>query len=98
VLGKLIKTSQNKFRGRGQRVYIINAGWVIQKSFHVFMAYVDELTRQKIEILGSDYKTKLSELFDGSQLEVKFGGNLADKKVDFWPPQMPPYDEPMLTK
>ena len=65
---------------------MLNTGYVLQASFYLITNFLDELSVQKIALLGSNYKTILPTLIDADQLEKRFGGNAEDKIGDFHPP------------
>lgn len=58
-LRKFLGAVQTNFRGRGFKTFILNANMVIRGSFNLFRTVLDEFTCQKLNMLGSDYKTKL---------------------------------------
>lgn len=58
---------------------------------------LDEFTAQKVNVLGSDYKTKLPAFVQVDQLEMRFGGIIPDIKDNFFPPEMTMDSEKMMT-
>jgi hypothetical protein len=50
---------------------------------------VDPLTLEKCKVLGEKEVAKqLFELVDPNNLEKRFGGNLPDKKANYFPPEL----------
>jgi len=56
------------------KFYIINAPYLFSTVWGFIKPWLDEVTVAKIDILGSDYKTKLLLQIPAENLQVDFGG------------------------
>ena len=65
---------QNYYPERLGVMFIINAPWFFSLIWTAISFFLDDKTRQKIHILGSDYKEKLHQIVDPSQLPPEYGG------------------------
>jgi len=58
-LKRFLGAVQTNYRGRGFKTFVLNAGYMIRGSWSMIKSWLDEFTAQKVNVLGSDYKTKL---------------------------------------
>lgn len=87
-LRSFLSVSQNTFRSRAAKAYVLNAGWVLSGSWYIVSAMLDETSRAKVQFLGHDYKDVLIDQIGRENLEQRFGGNVPNKKDKFFPPEM----------
>jgi len=59
------------------KMFIINSGTTFTAVWSIVKGWIDEKTRNKIEVLGSSYMTKLEAFVDVSQIPDFMG----DKKL-----------------
>ncbi|KAH0471497.1 MAG: hypothetical protein KVP17_002733 [Porospora cf. gigantea B] len=59
---------------RSQKVIMINAPWFFQAAFAIVSPFIDPVTKNKIEVLSTDYQPRLLELVDADQLPPLLGG------------------------
>lgn len=88
AMRKILGRVQNHFRGRANRCYILNAGWVIQTSWYMFSGMLEPTSAAKLQLLGTDYKEVLVELIGKEKLEERFGGTQPNKTSQFFPPDL----------
>jgi hypothetical protein len=72
---QLLATDQAYFPERLHRMIIINSPWYFPALYNMFRPFIDARTRDKIVILGADYKPVLLEYMDESQIPLKYGGS-----------------------
>lgn len=65
---------QNYYPERLHQAFIVNAPWTFKAVWKVASALMDERTKGKVHLLGSDYATALAEYYDPSQLPDSLGG------------------------
>lgn len=76
---------QKNYPGRLFKFYGIECGLIFRGFWAIAHQFVDEFTKMKMSIYGSDYAKEIMELVPENSLEVKFGGK--SPTVDkFWPP------------
>ena len=56
------------------KMIVVNAPWIFAGVYKLIKGMIDEKTRNKIVILGSDYKQQLLEFVDEDQLPDFLGG------------------------
>ena len=61
---------------------IVNAPWVFTGVFAIIKGWLDEKTRQKIQIVGGGYTKNLLEYIDENQLADFLGGKNKSRLVD----------------
>lgn len=88
MLKAIIQPMQSYFKGRLFRMYIINAHWTLQAIWKIAKKMIDPLTLLKFKVLGETISKELHELIDADKLEKRYGGNLADKTENFFPPDL----------
>lgn len=97
ALKTFLSVAQNTFRSRAYRCYVINAGYFLRGSWYVVSSMLDQTSREKTQLLGSDYKEVLCSLIDKDQLEERYGGTLPNKTEKFFPPDMGPESNDNIT-
>ena len=65
-----ISILQNHYPERLGMIFVINAPFVFTAAWRLIQPLLDERTRNKIEILGSDYLNVVSDHIDPSQIET----------------------------
>ena len=65
---------QNNYPERLGVMCIINAPWYFTAVWKIVSYWLDDRTKSKIRILGSDYMSTLLELIDEDQLPPQYGG------------------------
>lgn len=76
---KLMSIGQDNYPEILGKMFIINAPWAFHALWTVFKHFVDEKTRNKINILGSSYKKELLECIDEENLPDFLGGKATVK-------------------
>jgi len=74
VFTATMNIDQNYYPERLYKFFMINAPWYFRATWKLVKNFIDPLTRQKIEIMGTDYKEKLLEFIDAENLPVMYGG------------------------
>lgn len=69
-----ISLLQNHYPERLGMIYVINAPWAFTAAWRLIQPLLDERTKNKIEILGSDYYKTIAEKIDPAQIEKLYGG------------------------
>ncbi|KAM0324776.1 hypothetical protein ACHAQA_007740 [Verticillium albo-atrum] len=69
--------SQNYYPERLGKLYIINAPWTFSVVWSVVKGWLDPVTVNKIDILGSGYAKELLKQIPAENLPVEFGGKCA---------------------
>jgi hypothetical protein len=84
TFAKLTQIDQNNYPETLGATIILNAGWVFSSVFKVIATFLDQHTREKIQMLGSSKKdlAVLQSFLDLDQIPACIGGNL-------------PYDPPL---
>jgi hypothetical protein len=60
---------------RLHRMYMINAPWFFTAIWAIIRPWLDPITADKIQIVGSDYLPVLREEIEDHQIPVDFGGS-----------------------
>mmetsp|Transcript_9037 Transcript_9037/g.17692 ORF Transcript_9037/g.17692 Transcript_9037/m.17692 type:complete len:309 (-) Transcript_9037:402-1328(-) len=68
------KVIQMHYPERSYKMIVINAPWWFKTVWALISPLLDPRTKEKIVILGSDYKAKLLEYLDESEVPVEYGG------------------------
>lgn len=55
-------------------LYIVNAPWIFPILWRIVRVWIDPRTREKIHVLGADYKTELLKHIDAQELPREYGG------------------------
>jgi len=94
----LVSSGQENFPCHFAKTYCVNANWQSKSVFFLCNVAMDECTKAKICVCGSDLSKDLHVDIDVNCLEKKFGGNLPDLEGDnaFFPPDMTMPGENML--
>ncbi|KAF8244335.1 hypothetical protein K440DRAFT_605138 [Wilcoxina mikolae CBS 423.85] len=71
---KVTSISQNYYPERLGKLYIINAPWGFASAFKLIKGCLDPVTVEKINILGSSYKSELLAQIPAENLPKMFGG------------------------
>eukprot|EP00484_Ammonia_sp_Unknown_P012913 CAMPEP_0197068102 /NCGR_PEP_ID=MMETSP1384-20130603/184358_1 /TAXON_ID=29189 /ORGANISM="Ammonia sp." /LENGTH=98 /DNA_ID=CAMNT_0042505727 /DNA_START=1 /DNA_END=294 /DNA_ORIENTATION=- len=56
------------------KIFIINAPWIFQQIWKICSSFLDEITVQKTNILGSDYLKELVKYIDITMIPKEYGG------------------------
>ena len=73
-LEKLTYTSQNYYPEMLGHLFILNANMSFQAIWFIIKGFIDERTKKKITIVGSDYYSKVTEYVKDEDLPTFFGG------------------------
>lgn len=57
------------------KTYLINCPYVFPMLWNILKGWIDPVTREKIHVLGSNYKELLLQRFNAEDLPAEFGGN-----------------------
>jgi len=68
------KNGQNYFPEVLYRLYIINAPFGFKTLWNLISTFLDKATRERIQILGGDFKKILSKVIDKDKLHKDYGG------------------------
>ena len=77
VFKAVVTMDTHYYPERLERLFLINANWMFRGIWAMVSPWLDDATRKKIEILGTDYKTRLLDLIPPDQLPVEYGGTCA---------------------
>lgn len=77
IFKNVLAIDSNYYPERLERLFLINANWMFRGIWAMVSPWLDDATRKKIEILGTDYKPRLLELIAPDQLPVEYGGTCA---------------------
>lgn len=69
-----IKIAQDYYPEMMAKMFIINTGFTFKALWAMAKPFLDKKTKEKISILGSDYKKALNEWIDDDQLPQMLGG------------------------
>lgn len=69
-----IKIAQDYYPEMMAKMFIINTGFTFKALWSLAKPFLDKKTKEKISILGSDYKKELNQWIDDDQLPVSLGG------------------------
>jgi len=83
----LVKKMTKNYRGRLFRFYATDVTYVVRQLWKLAHKFVDEFTNKKLQIFGDNYQEAIQTLINADNLEQKYGGTVADKTENFWPPQ-----------
>lgn len=67
------------------RLYLVNCPWYFPAIFNIFSPLIDQRTRNKFRVLGSNFQAELEELIDPSVIPTDFGGNCESVTWDIKP-------------
>jgi len=74
VFKETMRIDQEYYPERLHKFFMINAPWYFRFTWAIAQLFLDPVTRNKVEILGSDYKGRLLEHIDAHSLPAEFGG------------------------
>jgi len=77
--------------------FIVNATWVFTTAWKMVSMFIDANTREKVKVLGADFKEHLAEYMDISQLPPELGGE-REMKVSEWGADDPRWKSDDFTK
>ena len=83
----LVRSMNKNYRGRLFRFFATDVTFVVRQLWKLAHRFVDEFTNKKLQIFGEDYQESMHELISKDSLETRYGGTLADKTDNFFPPQ-----------
>ena len=69
------KIGQDYYPGNMAKMFLINTSKLFYIVYNIIKSLIDEGTRKKIELLGSDYKEKIFEYIEPNNLPSFLGGN-----------------------
>lgn len=84
----LVRSMSVNYCGRMFKFLCTDCNWLVRSMMWTVHKFVDEFTKRKLLTFSDDYRPTLHEIVSVDNLEQKYGGNLADKTSDFWPPQL----------
>lgn len=76
---------QKNYPGRLFKFFGIEVTMLFRGFWALAHRFVDDFTKKKMNIYGSDYKKDLLELVPAQHLEAKYGGSAMNIE-NFWPP------------
>ncbi len=74
-----IKIAQDYYPEMMAKMFIINTGFTFKALWAIVKPFLDKKTKEKISILGSDFKKELNEWIDDDQLPDFLGGTCTKK-------------------
>ena len=83
---EVVKAMQKNYPGRLFRFFGIEVGILFRGVWAIAHKFVDDFTKKKMSVYGTDYKKDMLELIDSASLEEKYGGT-APNVTTFWPPR-----------
>eukprot|EP00826_Nyctotherus_ovalis_P041975 TRINITY_DN427_c0_g1_i1.p1 TRINITY_DN427_c0_g1~~TRINITY_DN427_c0_g1_i1.p1 ORF type:complete len:256 (-),score=70.01 TRINITY_DN427_c0_g1_i1:46-813(-) len=85
ALKKIIASFQNNYRARLGKMYILNVSFLVKAIWMIVKAFIDPVTKLKIQLTNSATHPELLQLVHPDQLPKEFGGN-AELSAEAWPP------------
>lgn len=82
ILKQIAKMSSDYYPEVLHKLFICNAPMVFTGVFTLIKAWLDETTKKKIQVLGSNYFGKLSECIDDDQIPTFLGGKNETRGID----------------
>ena len=74
LVRKVIAISNNYYPEMLEKMFIINTSMFLRGAAYTLIAFADEATKNKITVLGNDYKKYLLEYINEEDLPTFFGG------------------------
>jgi hypothetical protein len=71
---QILQVDQNYYPERLYRLYIINSPWYFPALYGIFKPFIDQRTREKINIFSNDYLSTMLEVIDESEIPIEYGG------------------------
>ena len=88
---ELVKRSQSHYVHRSTGMYCVNVTWFLAKIGNGALSWLlPDHILQKIIVTNDNGSTELVKRIGADRLEKRFGGDLPDKKQDFFPPRYNP--------
>jgi hypothetical protein len=86
VLKEQAHVLQNYYPERMGVSFVVNGPWYLASVWKIIQSWLEERTRRKIQILGSDYQNTLLELIDADVLPDFLGGKYVQQpaELDMW--------------
>jgi hypothetical protein len=72
---QILSVDQNYYPERLYRLYIINSPWYFPALYGMFKPFIDQRTREKINIFSGDYLSAMLEVIDITEIPVEYGGS-----------------------
>jgi hypothetical protein len=74
VFRQIISCDQNYYPERLKHFFVINAPWYFTAIWTLVKPWIDPITREKMQILGTDYLSVLLKYIDLDQIPMELGG------------------------
>lgn len=74
----VLAIDQNYYPERLYKLFIINSPWYFSAIYNIFKPFIDKRTRDKFNILGSDFLPVLLDHMDITQIPSDYGGDAKD--------------------
>lgn len=71
---QILQVDQNYYPERLYKLFIINCPWYFPALYGMFKPFIDQRTRDKINIFSNDYLPAMLEIIDISEIPVEYGG------------------------
>lgn len=84
VFRRIISCDQDYYPERLKHFFVINAPWYFTAIWSVVKPWIDPVTREKMQIIGTDYLPTLLKYIDIDQIPAELGGNYHGVKWS-WP-------------
>ena len=85
---EFIKAFSHHYYARIRRTYLLNSSFGVRWMWNIVKIFVDNVSKSKIVVEGSNTHQSLQEGVHPKQLQNKFGGE-AENITIFWPPYSP---------
>ena len=89
----IIKAINWNYKSSTKSTFILNTTWLFDAIFKVVKGFLNELTKEKINVTKKRSHKMLSSMYHPSQLETQYGGTAPNNAGPFWPPNQPPSNE-----
>lgn len=86
----LVETMTKNYRGRLYRFYATNASFVLRSLWNMVRTFVDEFTKNKLNVYGTNFIRDISDLIDPQNLEQLYSGQMPNIEANFFPPAFNP--------
>jgi hypothetical protein len=71
---QILQVDQNYYPERLYKLFIINSPWYFPALYGMFKPFIDQRTRDKINIFSTDFLAPMQEVIDLSEIPMDFGG------------------------
>ena len=78
ALGKVIDCLSKGYRFRTKRMFVLNTTFSIKIGWKVMESFMAEHTKKKMTLSDNNTIDDLTQMFNSSQLEEKYGGSAAN--------------------